>query len=54
MLTSPIRESTEAIIEVELPSHTQVAMLPLLAYLYDDVMDLDMPKIQPAHAVSIW
>jgi hypothetical protein len=54
MLTSPLRESTQATIEVEVPYHTQVAMLPLLAYLYDGVIDLDMPKIQPAHAVAMW
>jgi hypothetical protein len=54
MLTSPLRESTQATIEVEVPPHTQVAMLPLLAYLYDGLIDLDMPNIQPAHAVAMW
>lgn len=54
MLTSRLHESTQPVIEVEVPPHTQVAMLPLLAYLYDGVIDLDMPNIQPAHAVSMW
>jgi hypothetical protein len=54
MLTSRLRESTQAVIEVEVPPHTQVAMLPLLAYLYDGVIDVDIDKMDPAHAVALW
>jgi hypothetical protein len=54
MLTSPLRESTQRVIEIKVPPHTRVVLLPLLVYLYDGVIDVDIDKMDPAHTVALW